>query len=228
MKFKPQDTVILFSHGFGVMKDNRGLFSFLSASLESKGFATKMFNYNHFDKKTRELLAIPFSKQANILQKEINKLAKDKRYKSIIILGHSQGSFIPTLCTDLTKVEKVIGASPFFQTKLEDLEKRYTKLSGNELDFYNITRRRRTDGSVTVIPPEYWEERFKTDVVSLYNKLAQEAELTLIYAIDDEVMDFTDLRNIKNTRIINLDGNHDFSNEYREDLLKTILWDLET
>ena len=69
-------------------------------------------------------------------------------------------------------------------------------------------------------------ERFKTDVVTLYNNLANQTELTLIYAINDEVMDFNNLRLIKNTRIINLDGNHDFTNQYREDLYKTILWDL--
>lgn len=188
---------------------------------------TKTFNYNRFDDKTKELFALPFSEQAKVLQKEIDNLAKDERIKNIIILGHSQGSFIPTLCTDLSKVSKVIGASPFFQTNIKDLEKRYTKLSGNELDFDNITRRRRTDGSITVIPPEYWVERFKTDVVTLYNSLAKDTQLTLIYATNDSVMDFTNLRGIKNTRIINIDGDHDFSNEYREDLLKTILWDLE-
>jgi hypothetical protein len=227
MNYKPEETIILFSHGFGVMKDNRGLFSFLSATLETKGFATKTFNYAELNEETHELFALPFSKQASVLQEQINDLAKDKRYKDIIIIGHSQGSFIPTLCTDLSKVSKVIGASPFFQTDAQDLEKRYTKLSGNELDFYHITKRRRTDGSITIIPPEYWAERFETDVVALYNKLAQETELTLIYARNDSVMDFNNLRDIKNTRIINIDGDHDFSNEYREALLKTILWDLE-
>ncbi|KKQ95145.1 MAG: hypothetical protein UT66_C0054G0005 [candidate division CPR2 bacterium GW2011_GWC1_39_9] len=226
MKHKPQDTLILFSHGFGVMKDARGLFSFLASMLESRGFVTKQFNYNKFDENSKELFAVPFSVQAAILQKQIDEIAKDERYKSIIIIGHSQGSLIPTLCRNLDKIEKVIGISPFFQTDIEDLQKRYTDLADNQLDFYNITRRRRSDGSVTVIPPEYWAERFKTDVVTLYNNLANQTELTLIYAINDEVMDFNNLRLIKNTRIINLDGNHDFTNQYREDLYKTILWDL--
>ena len=227
MKYKPQDTVILFSHGFGVMKDARGLFSFLASMLESRGFVTKQFNYNKFDGDSKELFAVPFSDQASILQKHINELVRDERYKSIIIIGHSQGSLIPTLCQNSDKVEKEIGASPFFQTKIEDLQKRYTALADNQLDFYNITRRRRSDGSVTVIPPEYWAERFTTDVVSLYNNLAKKTELTLIYAINDEVMDFNNLRLIKNSRIINLDGNHDFLNQYRDELFKTILWDLD-
>lgn len=226
MKYKPQETVILFSHGFGVMKDARGLFSFLGSMLESLGYSTVQFDYNEFNKDTKELFAIPFSKQAAILQKHIDNLIKENRYKNIIIIGHSQGGLIPALCTTRKKVSKVIGISPFFQTKVEDLEKRYTSLSDNKLDFYSITRRRRSDGSITVIPPEYWTERFTTDVVKLYNNLAEQTELTLIYAINDEVMDFNNLRLIKNTRIINLDGNHDFSNQYREDLYKTILWDL--
>jgi esterase/lipase len=227
MKYKPSETVIVFSHGFGVRKDSRGLFSFLSEMLEEKGFAVKLFDYNKFDEKTKELFAIPFSSQAKLLQKEIDKLVRENKYNNIIILGHSQGSLIPALCNNLTKVVKVIAVSPLFETKFEDLEARYTKLSDNKLDFYNITRRRRSDGSVTVIPPEYWAERFETDVVYLYNKLAKQTELTLIYAINDEVMDFSNLRSIKNTRIINLDGNHDFSNQYRDDLYKTILWDLD-
>lgn len=215
--------LIIFSHGMGVLKDNRGLFPFLANLLEPLGYATRMFDYNDIDAQSREVRVKSFSKQAEILQVHIDQ-AKAEEFAEINIIGQSQGSLIPALC-DVSGIKRVVCISPFFHTSMDDVLKRYSK-EGNVVDFQGTTRRKRSDGTTTVIPKEYWDERFATNVEDLYNKLAQSTELTLINALQDEIMNFTNLQKVKYARIINTEGDHDFSGEFQEILGKLIVREL--
>lgn len=214
--------VVIFSHGFGLRKDNRGLFTQIGTELEASGIKTVYFDYNRFDEKTKNLYTEPFSVQAKKLQEVIDETYKRYPNYEIIILGQSQGSFIPTLC-DVKSISKVIGMSPFFHTEMKDIVRRYTKNKENTLNLTGNSTRKRSDGSTTIIPATYWKERFETDVVKLYNELAEKVDLVLISPLQDEIMDITDLRKIKQASIINLDGDHDFSSQYRYKLMQTIL-----
>ncbi len=217
--------LILFSHGMGVMKDNRGLFPYLKRRIEPLGFETKMFDYNDINTETKEVYVKPFSKQAVILQDQIDR-AKEEGYEEIVIIGQSQGSLIPALC-DVSGVKQVIGISPFFHTNIDDILRRYSAKEGNVINFAGETRRRRSDGTTTVMPKEYWEERFKTNVEDLYNSLAKATQLTLINALQDEIMQFTNLQRVKYARIINTDGDHDFSDEFLPILVVIIVRELK-
>jgi len=79
---------------------------------------------------------------------------------------------------------------------------------------------------MTVIPKVYWDERFKTNVEDLYNRLAQSTQLPIINALQNEIMKFTNLHKIKYARIIDTDGDHDFSGEFREILGDIIVREL--
>jgi ACT domain-containing protein len=218
-----KDIIVIFSHGFGLKKDNRGLFTEISGILNKQGIKTILFDYNKFNTKTNELFIVPFSIQAKKLEEMIDKTAENNPKSEIVIIGQSQGSFIPTLINNISKVKKVIGVSPFFHTNMKDIIRRYTASKDNELNFTGVSIRKRSDGSTTIIPPEYWKERFEARVEDLYNKLAEKTELVLISPLQDEIMDITDLRKIKQASIINLDGNHDFSSQYRPKLVEVIL-----
>lgn len=221
MKNNPKK-VVIFSHGFGLRKDNRGLFTMLSKKLEKKGIKTILFDYNKYDSKLKKLYVAPFSAQAKKLQEVIDKTVKKYSKSEIIIIGQSQGSFIPTLC-DVDDVKKVIGISPFLYGKMEGVIRRYTKSPENVLNFSGESIRKRSDGSTTVIPASYWKERFNSKVEDLYNQLAEKTNLVLISPLQDEIMDITDLRKVKQASIVNLDGDHDFSDPYREKLIQIIL-----
>jgi hypothetical protein len=43
--FDPNNTVVIFSHGFGIQKDNLGLFTYLSDKLGVLGFSIVLFDY---------------------------------------------------------------------------------------------------------------------------------------------------------------------------------------
>jgi len=213
--------VVIFSHGFGLRKDNRGLFTYLGKELEVYGIKSIYFDYNRYDSKSKKLYTVPFSIQAHKLQNLIDKTHKLYPNIEIVIIGQSQGSFIPTLC-NVEKITKVIGISPFFHTKMDDILKRYTKSKENVLNFSGTSTRKRSDGSTTIIPSSYWKERFESNMEDLYNQLAKKTELVLISALQDEIMDIMDLRKIKQASIINLDGDHDFSIQYRYKLVDVI------
>ena len=60
-----------------------------------------------------------------------------------------------------------------------------------------------------------------------YNKLARSTQLTLVNALQDEIMEFTNLKKVKYARTINTDGDHDFSNRFRSELITIIIRELK-
>lgn len=222
------DKIVLFSHGMGVLQDNRGLFTYLSERIHQRYPSIKchFFDYNDIDIANKLVHVKPFSDQAKILQEHIDEIVQANTKAMLYIVCQSQGCLIPAIC-DVYRVHKVIGISPFFHTSKEEIISRYTKSRENVLNFEGITKRKRSDGTTTIIPANYWTERFNTNVEKLYNSLALETKLTLICALQDDIMDITNLSKIKNARIVNTDGDHDFSNQYRELAGKLVLEELE-
>ena len=202
----------------GLRKDNRGLFTEIVKSLDKTKYEFIFFDYCDLNEDTKELSVFPFGENANRLQKQIDAIGPSTK---IIIIGQSQGCVIPALC-DLTRISQVIAISPFFHTNIQETVSRYKSNFKSEINLGGITKRIRSDGTTTIIPPEYWKERFETDVVKLYNETALKTQLTLICALQDEIMKYTELKQIKYSRIINTDGDHDFSKQYRSMLLSII------
>ncbi len=221
-----QNFVVVFSHGMGVRKDNLGLFTDIARLLSTHGVESVQFDYNTIDDEKNEVFVPPFSQQAEKLQSVLAETAQRYPAKDIVIIAQSQGCIIPTLCT-LSFVRQVIGIAPFFHTNMAEVVKRFESKPENKLDLTSVSRRHRSDGSTTLFPPEYWQERFKMDIVERYNSLAQQVQLSLIYGHDDKIIDFNNLREIKYARIINADGNHDFSEQYRAGLLKIVAQELQ-
>jgi len=218
---KPQKHVVIFSHGFGVGRDSLGLFTEIAEMLSPHGIESVMFDYNEFNPETREVFVKPFSGQAKILQSVIDRTVGENPGAVVDIIAHSQGAVMVALA-DVRSVRKVVSMSPFFHTDIQKIMERYKKFPASEVDFTGTSRRVRSDGTVTVIPAEYWAERFATDVYDIYNKLALKADLTIIRAGEDKVMEGPDLLKIFNAKIINIHGDHDFSKEYRPNLISVV------
>jgi hypothetical protein len=215
------DTVIIFSHGFGIRKDNLGLFTYLSEKFEETGFKTNLFDYYEYNEDTKEVYTIPFSKQAEILQNQIEKVKNLYPGFDIKIVCHSQGSLIPTLI-EMSGVTQVIGISPFFLTNKEKVLERYNSRAGSSTDFSKVSRRLHSDGKVTVIPPEYWTERFNIDQFELYNALGSKLDLTLICGDKDGLALEEDKEKVNTAKVITIEGDHDFSGEYKKLLYEVI------
>lgn len=225
LNLEDKERVVIFSHGLGMRKDDGGLFTDIAEELAARNISSVLFDYNRINEDSKEVFVPPFSEQVPVLQQVINNARTEKPAAEIVIVAHSQGCIIPALA-DISGVSQVIALAPFFHTDISEVLKRYKKDPKNTIDFSGVSKRHRSDGTTTLLPAEYWSERFKTDVVGLYNALALKTKLTLVYGQEDQIMDFNDLRKIKNTHIINIDGDHDFSGQYREGLIKLILNEL--
>jgi hypothetical protein len=213
---------VIFSHGFGVFKDSRGLFDALAIHLADLHVTSTQFDYGTYDADKKELYFPAFSVQCEILKQKVEEVRKEFPHKRIIIIAHSQGSVAVALA-QLEGILLFIGIAPFFHTNQNEVVARYTGDSRNILDIDGESRRYRTDGSITVIPQVYWKERFALNITDIYNQCAMRQKTLFINALQDEIIKDTKLYEIKNAFILNLDGDHDFSEKYRANLIKKVV-----
>jgi hypothetical protein len=216
----PSKHIIIFSHGFGVKKDSRGLFPEIAQNLS--GAESVFFDYNTTDDLKNEMRIQEFSKQVEILENTINKTKTENPNAVIDLISHSQGGLIVGLLKPVG-IKKIILIAPPFSTKIDKKLKYYTSRPGTMIDFDGDSRLVRSDGSVSIVPKEYWAERSQVgDLCEIYNDLGKVTDLTIIKAIGDEVLDLEVSQNVTTAKIIILNGDHDFSGESRQLLLKTL------
>ncbi|MDQ6985465.1 MAG: hypothetical protein Q9M91_06970 [Candidatus Dojkabacteria bacterium] len=226
MNIKSKNKIIIFSHGFGIQKDNLGLFTFIAEKIEKLGMKSVLFDYYEYNAETKEIFSTAFSEQAVKLQNKIDSVSANNPDSEIIIIAQSQGSIIPTLC-DVKNISKIIGISPFFMTDRESVHQRYASRAGNSApDFDGVSKRKHSNGQTTVIPEKYWQERFNSKQESQYSELGTKTSLVLIYGSEDGLVESADLTKVDNCKLIELPGNHDFTGESRDSLYNEVLKEL--
>jgi hypothetical protein len=216
-----QKHIVIFSHGFGVEKDALGLFTEIAERLKAHSIESVMFDYNDIDRSKKEVTVKSFGDQTKILQSIIDNVVVENKHAIIDIIGHSQGS-VMVAKANLHGIRQVISISPFFHTDIQEVMERHKKFPTSEINFNGISRRVRSDGTVSIVPKEYWSERFATNIYDLYNNLALSVKLTIINAGEDQIMKDPNLLKIFNAFIINVHGNHDFKGEDRVNLIKVV------
>ena len=211
--------IVIFSHGFGVQKDSRGLFLDIAEIL--KNVEAIMFDYNEINKLTKEVIVKKFSEQVDILKDIINKTKFSNPDSIIDIVCHSQGALITALVKPLG-IRKIILIAPPFNTNTDKMLDVFRYRKGTEINKKGITKLARRDGSTTIIFPEFWIERSNTNPIDLYEELAKQTKVIIINAKQDEILSESCPSKLENIEVINLDGSHDFSGEYRKKLLELI------
>lgn len=177
--------IVVFSHGFGVKKDDRGLFPDIINSL--KNTESIMFDYNDVDEEKNQLTIKAFSEQAEILKKALVNVKENNPDAIIDIICHSQGSIIAALAQPVG-IRKIIFIAPPFSTDIERMMSSFKARPGTEINLDGISKLSRQDGSTTLVPSEYWAERENTNVMELYKKLAKLTELIIINANQDNIL----------------------------------------
>ncbi len=220
---EPKKHIVIFSHGFGVKKDDRGLFTDIAASLN--GVESVMFDYNELREEENTLTVKPFSEQARLLKRVIEEQQKKFPDAVIDLICHSQGSRIAAIACP-SGIRKTIMIAPPTDSGIERTLVRYLDNPEAEIDLAGISKLPRTDGSTTFVPAAYWEERrMQDEPIDNYNKLSSITELVLINGNKDTVLGETSFDDLgEGIKIINLEGDHDFTGEDRVVLLETINW----
>jgi hypothetical protein len=214
--------IIIFSHGFGVRKTDRGLFTAIAGALPHA--QSVMFDYNPIHEESNTLTVMPLHEQAMKLRKVINATRAEYPDAILDLVCHSQGCVVAGLVKP-RGIRKVIMITPpddiSEATAVEQLGTR----KGIDIDVTVRTRLSRSDGSTTVIHPEYWQSLAGIVPVKLYNRLARVTKLRIINARQDNVLGKVSFEGIDpKISLVTLDGNHNFDDA--EDR-KRILWILQ-
>ena len=213
--------IVIYSHGFGVRKTDRGLFTAIAKALPDAH--SVMFDYNPVNEASNTLTVKPLQDQALKLRKIINTSRAEYPGAIIDLVCHSQGCVVAGLVKP-RGIRKVIMLTPPTDISEATIVERYRTRKGIEIDVNARTRLSRSDGSTTVIHPEYWQSLAGINPIKLYNRLARFTGLRIINARHDDVLGEVSFEGINpGISLVTLDGNHNFDDEEARNRLLYIL-----
>ncbi len=218
--------IVIFSHGFGVYADGRGLFPDIINHLPT--VKPIMFDYNRSDPTANTLFASTLDEQVDKLRKVYQDVRGESPDAIIDLVCHSQGCVVAAMAR-LEGVRKTIFLAPpddnfgrGIDKKLEDMLVKKMRPGTKRLEDGSISYPRR-DGSTTVIPMAYWDSRRGIEPVSLYELLAKQTTLVIVQAKADEVIGSTDFSALSpTTTVLYMDTGHDFEGHARAEIGKLI------
>ncbi len=214
--------IIIFSHGFGVRKEDRGLFTAIAKALPDA--ESVLFDYNPMNEKANTLTAEPLNEQTRKLRKVINAARVEYPGAVIDLVCHSQGCVVAALLKP-RDMRKVIMLTPPDDVSEATVARQLGERRETAIDTTAVrTRLLRSDGSTTVIHPEYWQSLAGIEPVKLYNRLARFTTLRIINAKQDEVLDNVSFEGIDpGISLVSLEGSHNFEGEESRKRLLYIL-----
>lgn len=206
--------VIVYSHGFGVRKDDRGLFTDIANAIPEAEHV--MFDYNLTDEQTNTLTVSPLQGQVQKLKEQLSKIDSNT---TVDIVAHSQGCVVVALAKP-QNVRQILCLAPPDNVDTERLINFFGNREGSVIDLDGQSRIPRRDGSTMVIPATYWQSLRGLDVIRLYNRLPELAKVKFLIANDDEVLGMTNFdKTDERIELVQLDGNHDFTDDARQYLV---------
>lgn len=211
--------IIVYSHGFGVRKDDRGLMTDIAAALP--GCEHVLFDYNSFDIATNTMTVSPLNVQVAKLKEKLESLGNDPD-TVIDLVAHSQGCIVAAIAQP-TNVRKMLFLAPPDNLSKDRLVAFFGDRPGSEINLEGNSRIPRRDGTTTIIPAAYWHSIEAPQPIRLYNRLPVHSEVKFYIANDDEVLGMSNFDQTDEAiDLIQLDGNHDFNGEYRIPLLEMV------
>lgn len=200
---------IICSHGFGVARDDKGLFPRIQAAFQDYEFV--MFDYNKVDEQG-SITVRPLPEQVQILEQTLEQYSEP-----VVLLAHSQGCIVAAL-SNLKNVDKVIFLTPPASMSSERIVKSFSRRPGTIINLTGDSKLERSDGAITVVPKEYWQGLDVIEAPELFASVAKDRELTIVRATQDEVLGRTDLTVPQQARLIDIKADHNFTGTFAKDL----------
>lgn len=212
--------IVIYSHGFGVRKDDNGLLSDIADNLPE--VESVLFDYYDIDEINNKLFICPTSKQVDKLNQIVNDIKQSDPEAIIDLIAHSQGTIVAAMARP-SGIRRAILLAPVFDMGLERTLSRYRAKSDAEVDINGISIIPSSTGLTRIIPKEYWQERLEIEPFREYNAFAKKTEIIVIEAKQDELVSKVGLKELsEGIKVMSLDGDHGFHAPNREILIKTI------
>ncbi len=211
---------IIYAHGFGVRKDDRGLFTDIAKVFPDTNHI--MFDLDICDNENNTVTIRPFSQQVSLLNNHI-KEASNNSENTIDIVAHSRGCKV-VASADLSNIRKVIFITPPIDISTERTLERFHKTPDAVLNMEGDSRLPRKDGTVTIFPKEYWtDSESNRTLIEDYISQSENVDALFIKAKQDDILGDVDLNAIESKgKVLTLNGDHNFSGDNREGLVEVI------
>ncbi|MGE3770084.1 MAG: hypothetical protein AB7G06_03950 [Bdellovibrionales bacterium] len=210
--------IILYSHGFGVDKTDRGLFTDIAAALPNAEHV--MFDYNDVDTKTRNMTINPLSAQAVNLQRRYDDVAAQNPGAVIDLVCHSQGC-VAAAKANLNGVRRMVFLTAPSVLSVKDMVDRFGSKAGSSIDLNGMSQLARADGTTTYVPPIYWQELDALEPIKDYTVIAPKNDLTIIQAEEDHVLGRVELTGVP-AKVSFMPGDHNFDGAARPALVQRV------
>ena len=212
--------IVIFSHGFGVDKTDRGLLTDIAAGLPD--METIMFDYNDIEPKTKNMTVAPLTEQAAKLNQVVVPTRLENPGAVIDLVCHSQGCVVAALLMP-KGLRRVVFTAPPATLSIPDMQRLFASREGSTVDLSGTSVLSRADGSQTIVPKTYWDSIRHIDPIAWYNDLAKITELTLINGKRDEIIGSLDFSKLdKGIKVVELDSDHNFSGAARPMLVEKV------
>lgn len=204
--------VIIFSHGFGVDRTDRGLLSDIGNVLKDE-FLIIRFDYNKIIPEKNAIYVFPLSLQAKMLE---HVFAYSRRIFSPFhhtIIAHSMGCVIAS-SSKFKETNQTILLAPPLTSPYTTLKNNFSKRAGTTFNENDMTNIERSDGSITFVPAEFWTEVKKTNPLHLYRELQSKTSVYAIHPLQDQILSnepYTKLKRLLKDHYYEQDGNHDYA-----------------
>mgnify|MGYP000559468572 CR=1 FL=1 len=196
---------IVFVHGFGVRKDDRGLFTDIAKVLPD--YACHFFDMNDVDEKTGNLFTPPLEEQARRLSEHL----RAHYTKPDVIIAHSMGCIVSCLLHDISP-QKMIFLTPPLKVDLEKFVRSFQERPGSVIDLQGTSLLTRRDGTTTTVPAEFWTSKVRHDPIPTYKTIPTTIPVDFVMADQDEVLGISGAPDLPpHFRIVTLTGDHNFS-----------------
>ncbi len=206
--------VVIYSHGFGVRKDDRGLFTDIANALPKAEHI--LFDYNLIDEQSNTLTVSPLQRQVQLLKEQLDKIDGDAM---VDLVTHSQGCLVAALAKP-QNVRQVLCLAPPDNVDVGRLINFFGSRDGSVIDLDGQSKIPRRDGSTTIIPASYWQSLKGLDVIRIYNRLPDLAKVKFLIANEDEVLGMSNFdKTDERIGLVQLGGNHDFTDDARQPLV---------
>jgi pimeloyl-ACP methyl ester carboxylesterase len=219
-EYKWGKQVVVFSHGFGVRQDNRGLFTELANNLP-EGCGYVLFDYNQ--EKGSTTLVAPPSKQIERFRTILNWVRLQAGVLDVSVVGHSTGCITLALAKP-SNLHKAIMLAPPMVISRRTREYFTAKPGASKTgSTWTIPRK---DGTSNLIPETLFSELEKISALDALRQYAEIQPYTVVAAGADDVLknpSYDRLSTDENVFLKTIRGaDHNFSGAAREEVADTV------
>lgn len=208
---------LVFSHGFGVKQDSKGMFTEIANVFPE--YTSVMFDY--YIESQENVFTIPsLYDQAKMLQDQVDVIRSNNKEADITIICHSQGCVVAGIAKPKGIAHAVLLAPPGTISNHNKAKKYFSQRKNAIVETDGTIQFTRKDGSTSRISADFISDLTSVDPIKAYSQLSTITKITVLVARQDEMLHPIDFSPItSNAQLIEIDGDHNFTGKYREGLL---------